>query len=47
MNEAKHDKLCTTSMKEALIVWGGWDGHQPRECADIIARLLRTEGLQV
>jgi uncharacterized protein len=34
-------------MKEALIVWGGWDGHQPRECADIVARFLRTEGFGV
>ena len=34
-------------MKEALIVWGGWAGHQPRECADIVARFLRTEGFEV
>jgi uncharacterized protein len=34
-------------LKEALIVWGGWDGHQPRECADIVARFLRTAGFEV
>jgi uncharacterized protein len=34
-------------LQEALIVWGGWDGHQPKECADIVARLLRTEGFGV
>jgi hypothetical protein len=34
-------------LQEALIVWGGWEGHQPRECAEIIARLLRAEGFSV
>ncbi|MGA8657108.1 MAG: ThuA domain-containing protein [Chthoniobacterales bacterium] len=34
-------------MKRALIAWGGWEGHQPRECADIVANLLREEGLAV
>jgi type 1 glutamine amidotransferase len=34
-------------VQEALIVWGGWEGHQPRECADIVARLLSTEGFRV
>ena len=24
-------------MKKALIVWGGWDGHQPKEVAEIFA----------
>ena len=34
-------------MQEALILWGGWEGHQPRECADIVARLLGPEGFRV
>ncbi len=34
-------------MRNALIVWGGWDGHQPREVADIFARVLRDEGFGV
>jgi uncharacterized protein len=34
-------------VQEALIVWGGWEGHQPRECADIVSRLLGTEGFRV
>lgn len=21
-------------MKKALVVWGGWEGHQPKQCAD-------------
>lgn len=32
--------------KKALIVWGGWDGHQPREVAAIFDSLLRNAGFQ-
>lgn len=34
-------------MKKALIVWGGWDGHEPKQCADIFAPILRQEGFDV
>lgn len=34
-------------MKNALIVWGGWDGHQPEEVAGILAGLLREENYHV
>lgn len=34
-------------MREALIVWGGWHGHEPEQCAAIVAGLLRDEGFQV
>ncbi|WP_322924584.1 ThuA domain-containing protein [Paenibacillus campi] len=30
--------------KQALLVSGGWDGHQPKEVADIFADVLRNEG---
>lgn len=33
--------------RRALIVWGGWPGHQPRDCAGIVAGLLREEGFEV
>lgn len=33
--------------KKALIVWGGWDGHQPKECADLFAPLLEAKGYAV
>ncbi|WP_439598218.1 ThuA domain-containing protein [Falsiroseomonas sp.] len=33
--------------KQALIVWGGWPGHQPRECAEVVGALLRAEGFEV
>jgi type 1 glutamine amidotransferase len=34
-------------MREALIVWGGWSGHEPEQCAGIVAGMLREEGFQV
>jgi uncharacterized protein len=33
--------------KQALIVWGGWDGHQPEEVAGIFGDVLREEGFDV
>lgn len=34
-------------MKKALIVWGGWDGHQPKEVAGIFRNVLEQEGFEV
>jgi type 1 glutamine amidotransferase len=34
-------------MRQALIVQGGWDGHEPVQVADIFARVLRNEGFDV
>lgn len=34
-------------MKQALIVWGGWAGHEPEPCAHIVADLLRPHGFEV
>lgn len=31
----------------ALIVWGGWDGHQPREVAGVFERVLKEDGFEV
>ncbi|MCF7854225.1 MAG: ThuA domain-containing protein [Candidatus Pacebacteria bacterium] len=33
--------------KNALIVWGGWDGHTPKECADVFAPWLESRGYDV
>jgi len=33
--------------KKALIVWGGWDGHQPKEVADVFAKALSADGFSV
>jgi type 1 glutamine amidotransferase len=35
------------SGRDALIVWGGWDGHEPKRCAGIVAAMLKNEGLNV
>ncbi|MFH1009570.1 MAG: ThuA domain-containing protein [Candidatus Latescibacterota bacterium] len=34
-------------MKSALLVWGGWDGHEPKQCVDIFAPYLETQGYAV
>ncbi len=34
-------------MKSALFVWGGWPGHEPKQCVDIFAPLLREAGYAV
>ena len=34
-------------VKKALIVWGGWQGHTPKECADLFAPWLREQGYEV
>ena len=33
--------------KQALIVWGGWNGHEPEEVAGIVGGLLTEEGYAV
>lgn len=32
--------------RKALIVWGGWDGHQPKEVAQIFNRILQEAGFE-
>ena len=34
-------------MREALIVWGGWSGHEPEQCAAIIKTMLEEDGFKV
>lgn len=34
-------------MREALIVWGGWSGHEPKQGAEIIRDLLQEDGFSV
>lgn len=35
------------TQKKALINWGGWDGHDPEQCANLFAGVLRNEGFAV
>jgi len=34
-------------MKSALMVWGGWLGHEPKQCVDVFAPLLQDAGYAV
>jgi len=34
-------------VSDALIVWGGWDGHEPEAFAEHYAQVLRDEGFTV
>lgn len=34
-------------MKSALIVWGGWQGHEPEQGAALFASFLREQGYEV
>ena len=42
-----HDGITGGKMKKALIVWGGWDGHEPKQCADIFEPYLKSQGYEV
>jgi len=33
--------------KKALFVWGGWEGHEPKQCVDIFAPYLEKQGFEV
>jgi len=33
--------------KKALFVWGGWPGHEPKQCVDIFAPWLKEQGFEV
>ena len=33
-------------MKRALMVWGGWDGHEPRQCVDAVSPVLQANGFE-
>src|SRR5260221_5545896 len=33
--------------RSALILWGGWEGHQPGQCAEIVQGMLVEDGFQV
>ncbi len=37
----------TPARKKALIVWGGWEGHEPKKCVDIFAPWLVEQGFEV
>ena len=34
-------------MREAMIVWGGWSGHEPDQGAKIVSDMLEGHGFKV
>jgi type 1 glutamine amidotransferase len=39
--------MSTLPLKKSLIVWGGWEGHEPQKCAEFFAAELPARGFQV
>ena len=37
----------TRGPKNALVVYGGWDGHQPEKCRDLFVPWLKKQGFKV
>jgi len=33
--------------KKVLMIWGGWDGHEPKQCVDAMAPVLEQDGYDV
>jgi type 1 glutamine amidotransferase len=33
--------------KRALVVWGGWEGHQPRQVGELFRKVLVEDGFEV
>ena len=33
--------------RKALITWGGWEGHQPKEVAELFRSILADDGMEV
>ena len=40
-------KESANSKRRALIVWGGWDGHEPKQCVELFAPILESKGFDV
>ncbi len=39
--------MAQSNERKALIVWGGWDGHEPEQVAEIFERELTNRGFEV
>lgn len=37
----------TLKGKKVLFVYGGWDGHQPKQCKDLFVPWMQSEGADV
>jgi uncharacterized protein len=43
---AAEPEACATR-KSALVVWGGWTGHEPEQCVDLLVPWMRAAGFEV
>jgi uncharacterized protein len=34
-------------MKSMMFTWGGWDGHEPKQCVDVFAPVMEQAGYKV
>lgn len=33
--------------RKALITWGGWEGHEPKQVAELFRGILEADGMEV
>jgi type 1 glutamine amidotransferase len=43
----KEKEIPSLKGKKVLFIWGGWDGHEPKQAVDIFVPWLRSEGAEV
>ncbi len=41
------DRQAPAAKRKALMVWGGWEGHQPKQTVDVFAPWLKAQGFDV
>lgn len=44
---ARKEVFAEQKKKSAIFVWGGWEGHEPKQCVDIFAPWLEGRGFTV
>lgn len=47
MTKSTNRESVVSDKRKALIVQGGWDGHQPVQVAELFAGMLRNDGFEV
>ena len=45
--EPRKGKLMPGPKKCAIMVWGGWEGHEPKQCVEVFVPFLEGQGFQV
>lgn len=47
INTVKAQEKSSLEGKTILFVYGGWDGHDPKPCHDLLAPWMESEGAKV